>query len=190
MKTSLIRKVFCAAVAAFAVAFTYAEPTRGSSGASNGSLYTVDSASGRIWINENLSAFSFDMSGINAGESVQYVVYRHIESAGDLEAREPTTGSVALGGTTRFSELHEGDSIAFTLNSSVESTAFLVSDSDYVVKFGEGGTGGGTPTISNIKASRGSKSGAPSGQPLPGLLAVLLVGGAGAGALKLRKRRG
>ena len=85
-----------------------------------------------------------------------------------------------------FDNLNEGDTIAFMLNSSFDSTGFTMSEADYLVQFG-GGASGGTLTISNVKAK--AKAKAPSGQPLPGLLAVLLVGGAGAGALKLRKHR-
>ncbi len=182
MKTSLIGKVFSLAAAAFAATLAFAEPTGPESG-SNASLYKVDSATGSISFNEGASAFSFNASGLGEGQSVQYVLYHRVQSAGDLEAREPVRGEVV---PMTSIGVKEGDSLYFMLNSSLQSAAFTQVDGDYVVHFDPTDVGGKTITISNLKASGG---GAPSGQPLPGLLAILLVGGAGAGALKLRKRR-
>lgn len=179
MKTSTMRKGLFAAVAALAVGFAFAE---------DGII--VDDASGRISIGEGVSGISFDTSGVRGG-SVGYVVYPRIVSAGDHLNVVPVQRGIIVGNNTTISGLNEGDSVGFyyidsageTFNSDLLNH---VGGATFGVVFSGGEVGGGALTISNIKIK--TKPG-PSGMPLPGFLAILLVGGAGAGALKLRKHR-
>ena len=177
MKTRTMRKGLFAAVAALAVGFAFSE---------DGII--VDDAGGRISIGEGVSGISFDTSG-DRGASVGYVVYPRIVSAGDHINVVPVQRGINVGNNTTIWGLNEGDSVGFyyidsageTFNSDLLNH---VGGATFGVVFSGGEVGGGALTISNIKTKP-----CPSGMPLPGFLAILLVGGAGAGALKLRKHR-
>ena len=166
MKTKTLRKGVFAVVAALAVGFAFA---------AEGDV-TVDTSTGRLVANGDLRGITFDSSGLGSG-SVGYIAYY---GKGETYKKE-----IEIGVATSTKSLKSSDSVGFYYISS--SGATVTSDSlvevgegEYKVVFGGGTVGGDALTIKNVR---------PTGQPLPGFLAILLVGGAGAGALKLRKSR-
>lgn len=151
-----------------------------------------------IQINQNLDAFSFDSDFKSIGSSgkVGYVKYSHDLNDDQLSdyirahADNAEFGKKVNGGLVELGALKAGDRVGFYLERNngdtiYESVFTTKHGTDYIEFDKNGGTGKDEwMSISNVKASP-----APSGQPLPGLLAVLLIGGVGAGALKMRKHR-
>lgn len=153
------------------------------------------SGSSYIQINQNLDSFSFDSDfhGIGNSAKVGYVVYPNdlqgdqLESYITAHADNPQFGKSINEGLVEIKELKSGDRVGFYFLKANEkialSSSFVSEDGTDYVQFDTSETGGnGKIAMKNIKT-------VPSGAPLPGALVALLVGGAGIGALHLRKRR-
>lgn len=193
MKTNMIRKVLCAVAASLAAVFCIA--------ADEGAytLVTKENGYSYIQINQDLAAFSFtsDFKSIGNSGKVGYVKYSQGLTDDQLaeyiktHADDAEFGKKIDGGQVELGALSAGDRVGFYLQRNngvtVYETAFVVRHGeDYLAFEKNGGSGNGAAmSISNMKTT----SAPPSGQPLPGLLAVLLVGGIGAGAFKLRHHR-
>ena len=167
-----------------------------------------------IQINQDLDSFSFksDWHSLGNAGQVGYVVYTSDMSDADRAAymeanannpefqKSVNDGVVDVGalkagdrvgfyeyrpngGTytqSAFKELHGQQVLAFDKNGEGGKDEWMsIEDiSAQVAGGGEGGSGGGS-----------GGTGAPNGAPLPGALAVMLVGGVGAGAFKFGKKR-
>ncbi len=191
-EVTLTRAAFIAAAAALTTFGSFAdEPAY--------QLVTKENGYSYIQINQNLDSFSFhsDFKSIGNSGKVGYVVYSQDlnddqlgdylkANAGNAEfAKKINNGLVDLGA------LNAGDRVGFYLDRNngdvIYTTSFAEKHGTDYLDFTKNGTGSSKDewmSISNVKAVART-----SGAPLPGLLAVFLVGGLGAGALKMRKRR-
>jgi len=157
-----------------------------------------------IQINEDLASFKFKSDGHSLGNAgrVGYVVYPTDMAKEDLgdymeaNANNPQFQKSVNGGVVDLGSLKAGDRVGFyevrPNGGTYTQTAFKEWKDHVWLAFDKNGGNGKDEwmTISEISAqSAGSGTGAPSGAPLPGALAVLLVGGFGAGALKFGKKR-
>ena len=163
-------------------------------------LVTKENGHSYIQINQDLDSFSFhsDFKSIGNSGKVGYVVYAqdladdqlgdylkaHAENA--QFAKKIEHGLVDLG------SLKAGDRVGFYLDRNngdiIYTTAFAEKHGTDYLDFTKNGPGSSEDewmSIANVKAV----GHVTSGGPLPGVLAVLLVGGLGAGAMKMRKRR-
>ena len=193
MKANMISKALFTAVASLAAVFCVVADEEAYT------FVTKENGYSYIQINQDLEAFSFtsDFKSIGNSGKVGYVKYSQGLTDDQLaeyiktHADDAEFGKKIDGGEVELGALNAGDRVGFYLQRNngvtVYETAFVVRHgADYLEFDKNGGSGKDEAmSISNVK----TKSAAPSGQPLPGLLAVLLVGGVGAGALKLRKRR-
>lgn len=152
----------------------------------------VNSADGYsyIQINENISSFTFtpDWHSLGAAGKIGYVVYTADMNAEDraayLEANSnnPQFGKKINGGVVDLGQLKAGDKVGFYETRPNGSTYTHTSFEDWKdekwLAFDKNGGHGKDEwmSISGIKTS----SAAPNGAPLPGTLAMLLVGGVGA----------
>jgi len=193
MKQNVLVKAAVGAVAAALMVF----------GAVADEAYTLvskENGYSYIEIHQDLDAFSFtsDFKSIGNSGKVGYVKYSqdltddqlsdYIRShAGDAEfGKKINHGLVDLGA------LSAGDRIGFYLERNNGDTIY---ESFFVAKHGvdylefdknySGSSKDEWMSISNVKAV----GHVTAGGPLPGVLAVLLIGGLGAGSMKLRKRR-
>ena len=152
-----------------------------------------------IQINQDLDSFSFtsDFKSISNSGKVGYVVYGKDLSDGELgDYLKANSGNAEFAkklndGLVDLGALKAGDRVGFYLErnngSTVYSTEFVEKHGTTYLEFEKNGSGKDEwMPIGNVKAV----GHVPSGAPLPGLLAMLLVGGAGAGSMKLIKRRG
>ncbi len=155
-----------------------------------------------IQINEDLDSFSFhsDFKSIGNSGKVGYYLYpdglsgkeladyvKATVAAGDAEfAKKIDSGLVDLGA------LKAGDRVGFFLDrnngDTVSTWDFAEKHGVTYIDFTKNGVGSSKDEWMSI-SDPVAKVHAPAGAPLPGVLAVLLVGGMGAGALKLRRRR-
>ena len=192
MKQNSMKKVAVGAVAAAVMAF-------GAVADEAYTLVTKENGSSYIQINQDLASFSFhsDFKSIGNSGKVGYVVYSqdladdqlgdYLKShAGNAQfAKKIENGLVDLG------SLSAGDRVGFYLErnngDTIYTTAFASKHGTDYLDFTKNGTGSSKDewmSISNVKAV----GHVTAGRPLPGILAVLLIGGLGAGAAKLRKR--
>ncbi|MCQ2390316.1 MAG: hypothetical protein MJ240_02730 [Kiritimatiellae bacterium] len=158
-----------------------------------------------IQINEDLDSFKFtsDFKSIGNSGKVGFFVYpeglegdalkKYINEAADDNAmfgKQINHGEVDLGA------LKAGDRVGFYLD---RNNGRLVRDWSFETKHGTtyiafdkngGGKDEWMPINNVTTTAAGSGSGdAPAGQPLPGALAMLALGGLGAGVAKLRGKK-
>ena len=133
----------------------------------------------------------------NSGK-VGYVVYSQDltdDQLGDYlraHAGNAEFGKKINHGLVDLGSLSAGDRVGFFLErnngDTIYTTAFATKHGTDYLDFTKNGTGSSKDewmSISNVKAV----GHVTAGGPLPGVLAVLLIGGLGAGSMKLRKRR-
>ena len=157
-----------------------------------------------IQINQDLDSFKFksDWHSLGNAGKVGYVVYPSDLSKEELasymksNANNPQFRKSVNGGVVDLGALKAGDRVGFyeeRPNGGVYTQSAFKEWKDQIwLAFDKNGGNGKDEwmTITEISAqSAGGGTGAPSGAPLPGVLAVLLVGGVGAGALKFGKKR-
>ena len=157
-----------------------------------------------IQINQDLDSFKFksDWHSLGNAGKVGYVVYPNDLSKEELasymesNANNPQFRKSINGGVIDLGARKAGDRIGFyeeRPNGGVYTQSAFKEWKDHIwLAFDKNGGNGKDEwmTITEISAqAAGGGTGAPSGAPLPGVLAVLLVGGVGAGALKFGKKR-
>ena len=157
-----------------------------------------------IQINKDLDSFSFksDWHSLGNAGRVGYVVYASDMSAADraaymeANANNPQFRKSVNGGVVDLGALKAGDRVGFyeeRPNGGVYTqSAFKDWKDQKWLAFDKNGGNGKDEwmTIADISAKEaGGGVAAPSGAPLPGVLAVMLVGGVGAGALKFGKKK-
>ena len=155
-----------------------------------------------IQINEDLDAFSFksDFKSIGNSGMVGYVVYAEgLENEQRAEYIRANAGNAQFGkkvngGIVDLGALKAGDRVGFYLERNngdiVYKTLFTEKHGVDYLEFSKNGVGQGKDewmSINNVHAT--SASTPPSGAPLPGILAVILVGGLGSGAVFMKKRK-
>lgn len=159
----------------------------------------VNSADGYsyIQINENIESFTFksDWHSLGNAGRVGYVVYTSDMSDSEraaymkANANNPQFGKSINGGTVDLGSLKAGDKVGFyevRPNGRVYmQTSFEDWHDEKWLAFDKNGGHGKDEwmSISGIKTS----SAAPNGAPLPGTLAILLVGGVGACCIGKKK---
>lgn len=163
-----------------------------------------------VQINQDLDSFSFtpDWHSLGNAGRVGYVVYTSDMSAEDraaymeANANNPQFGKHVNGGTVNLGSLSAGDKVGFyevRPNGGVYTQSAFKdwNDSTWLAFDKNGGHGKDEwMSIGDISASEAGGSGsgtggsgAPTGAPLPGALAVLLVGAVGAGAWKAGSKK-
>ena len=157
-----------------------------------------------VQINQDLDSFSFtpDWHSLGNAGKVGYVVYTadmsESERASYMEAHanNPQFQKHVNGGLVDIKDLKAGDKVGFyevrPNGGTYTQTAFKDwKDSTWLAFDKNGGHGKdewmSLGDISTIE--HGGGSGAPNGAPLPGALAVLLVGAVGAGAWKAGNKK-
>lgn len=162
-------------------------------------LVTRSNGSSYIQIKQDLDSFSFhsDFKSIGNSGKVGYVVYPQGLSEDQFSAYLKTHADNAQfakkinNGLVDLGTLKAGDRVGFYLDRNngdmVYKTVFVDKHGTTYLEFDKnGGTGKDEwMSIGNVKAV----GHVTAGGPLPGFLAVLLVGGLGAGAMRLCKRR-
>ena len=166
-----------------------------------------------IQINENIESFTFksDWHSLGNAGRVGYVVYTADMSDSDraayieANADNPQFGKSINNGTVDLGSLKAGDKVGFyevRPNGGVYTqTSFKDWHNEKWLAFDKNGGHGKDEwmTIADISvqeagsgssggSSSGGGTGAPNGAPLPGALAILLVGAVGAGAFKAGKK--
>lgn len=159
-----------------------------------------------IQINQDVSDFSFfsDFKSIGNSGKVGFFVYPDGLTGDKLKdyiAKNPADdakfGKHVDGGRVDLGELKEGDRVGFYLERNnghlVRGWSFETDHKGvtYIAFDKNGGKGKDEwMSIADIKTTSvpGGEGGTPSGQPLPGLVAMLALGGAGLGAYKFKKR--
>ncbi len=156
-----------------------------------------------IQINQDLASFKFksDWHSLGNAGRVGYVVYptdlKQDQLADYMEANanNPQFRKSANGGVVDLGELKAGDRVGFyevrPNGGTYTQTAFKEWKDHVWLAFDKNGGNGKDEwmSITDIAAQAASNTSAPSGAPLPGALAALLVGGIGAGALKFGKKK-
>lgn len=145
---------------------------------------------GAIAILQDIESFSFttDFGSVGNSGSVGYYIYTD-DPANAVDGG--TLFSKKNGGAIDLGALSEGQNIGFYLvrnnGDIITDFAFVTEGDELSLKFFKQGNGKDEMfVLDNITILQSESSGSPSGQPLPGALAVLLLGG---GALALRQRR-
>lgn len=168
-----------------------------------------------IQINQDLDSFSFksDWHSLGNAGRVGYVVYTHDMSASDMaaymeaNANNPEFRKSVNGGVLDLGSLKEGDRVGFyevrPNGGTYTQTAFKEWHGKMWLAFDKNGGSGkdewmSIEDISAVESGGGGNSGggsgggggadAPSGAPLPGAVAMLLVGCVGAAAFKFGKK--
>ena len=191
MKQRALKRVMVGAAAATMMAFgAVADDAYALVNKENGYSY--------IQINQNLDSFSFksDFKSIGNSGKVGYVVYSQDLSDDQLaeyirnHAGNAQFGKKIDGGLVDLGSLNAGDRVGFYLErnngDTVYETLFVEKHGTDYLEFDKNHSSSSKDewmSIEDVKAVAHT-----SGAPLPGVLAVLLVGGLGAGAMKLRKR--
>ena len=156
----------------------------------------VNSADGYsyIQINENLESFTFtpDWHSLGNAGRVGYIIYTadmsDSERAAYMEANanNPEFGKKINGGVVSFGPLNAGDKVGFyeeRPNGGVYThTSFEDWKDEKWLAFDKNG-GYGKDEWMSIGNVETKAAGAPNGAPIPGALAILLVGSVGAGCL-------
>ena len=193
MKQNVVVKTAVGAIAATLMAF-------GAVADEAYTLVTKENGSSYIQINQDLDSFSFhsDFKSIGNSGKVGYVVYS--QDLTDDQLREylvAHSGNAQFGkhindGLVDLGSLKSGDRVGFYLErkngDTIYTTVFATFHNMDYIDFTKNGVGSSKDewmSISNVKAV----GHVTAGGPLPGVLAVLLIGGLGAGSMKLRKRR-
>ncbi len=151
-----------------------------------------------IQINENFDSFTFtpDWHSLGNAGKVGYVIYTSDMNAEDratymeANANNPQFGKKINGGIVSFGPLNAGDKIGFYEERSNGSVYTHTSFEDWKDKkwlaFDKNG-GHGKDEWMSISGIKTTSSGTPNGAPLPGVLAVMFVGGIGVTILKKKK---
>ena len=157
-----------------------------------------------IQINQDLDSFTFksDWHSLGNAGRVGYIVYPNglsKESLGsymEANANNPQFRKSINGGVIDLGALKAGDRVGFyeeRPNGGVYTQSAFKDWKDQKWLAFDKNDGSGKDewmTITEISATAaGGNIAPPSGAPLPGALAVLLVGGVGAGALKFGKKK-
>ena len=156
-----------------------------------------------IQINKDLDSFSFkaDWHSLGNAGRVGYVVYPSDLKGDQLgkymeaNANNPQFRKSVDAGVVDLGALKAGDRVGFyeeRPNGGVYTQSAFKDWKDQKWLAFDKNDGGGKDewmTIAEISAKEAGGVAAPSGAPLPGVLAVMLVGGVGAGALKFGKKK-
>ena len=158
-----------------------------------------------IQINQDMSSFSFtpDWHSLGNAGQVGYVVYPSDLQGSQLaeymesNANNPQFRKSVNGGVIDLGELKAGDRVGFyevrPNGGTYTQTAFKEWQNSTWLAFDKNGGNGKDEWMKigdvSYELAGGGGGGTPAGAPLPGMLAALLVGGIGAGALKARKRK-
>ena len=162
-----------------------------------------------IQINQDVSSFTFvsDFKSIGNGGTVGFFVYpKDLEGQAlkdyiaNFDANDAKFSKKVNGGLVDLGALSAGDRVGFYEDKNghgiVRGWDFQTKhDVTYIAFDKNDGTGKDEwMSIGNITVETGShggnkQGGTPSGQPLPGALVMLALGGPGLGALKLRKSK-
>lgn len=167
-------------------------------------LVNAENGYSYIQINQDLDAFSFksDFKSIGNGGQVGYVVYSSDMSDEQMAAAmeqgshppSPQFAKKIDNGIVDLGARKAGDRIGFYQVHNdgriLTTTEFVEKNGTTYLEFDKNGSGKDEwMSIENISATSASSAAAPTGAPLPGALAVLLVGGLGAGAMKKSRKR-
>lgn len=189
-----MKKTFAAVAAAIMTVFA-------SFGASEYEFVTRDNGSSYIKINQNLESFSFksDFKSIGNSGRVGYVVYPNDLSESDYgsymayiteNASNPQFGKSLSDGNVKLGSLKSGTRVGFYLlrnnGNVVTATAFVEKNGTQYLEFDKNG-GSGKDEWMSIEGVSAVPESVPTGAPLPGALAALLVGGVGAFAARRRR---
>ena len=157
-----------------------------------------------IQINKNVESFTFksDFKSIGNSGKVGFVIYTSDLSQDQLKdylkahadnaqfSKHENNGIVNLG------SLSAGDRVGFYLERNngdvIYETMFTEKHGTDYLEFSKNGVGSSKDewmSIGNIQTKESVPSESPSGAPLPGTLAVLIVGVVGAGAYKAGKKK-
>ena len=155
-----------------------------------------------IQINQDLASFKFksDWHSLGNAGRVGYVVYPsdlkqdQLASYMAANANNPQFRKSVNDGVVDLGELKAGDRVAlepYVPDFTCTQTAFKEWKDNVWLAFDKNGGNGKdeSMSITDIAAQAANSTSAPSGAPLPGALAALLVGGIGAGALRFGKRK-
>ena len=166
-----------------------------------------------IKINQDIDSFTFvsDFKSIGNGGTVGFFLYPAGLEGQELKdyianfpADNPDFAKKVNGGKVDLGSLKAGDRVGFYENKNghgiVRGWDFQTKNGTTYIAFDKnGGTGKDEwMSIENITAGVGGGSGSgsgsgnggsPSGAPLPGALVMLALGGAGFGALKLKRNK-
>lgn len=166
-----------------------------------------------IQINQDLESFSFvsDFKSIGNGGTVGFFLYPaglEGQALKDYIATFPADDAKFMkkldGGTVDLGSLKAGDRVGFYENKNghgiVRGWDFQTKNGTTYIAFDKNGGKGKDEwmSIENISAGvagtgggagDGTGDGTPSGAPLPGALVMLALGGAGFGALKLKRNK-
>lgn len=146
---------------------------------------------GSISVLENLESLSLQVSFKSAGGAgLGYYTYRD-------EPSKNTPGDRLFGkqdgGTIDLGPFAAGDNIGFFLKrkngSIVSDFSFLEKDGVLYLTFDKNGGSGGDEFVQIGSITATPSASAPSGQPLPGVVAALAVGGMAVAAGRWRRRK-
>lgn len=146
---------------------------------------------GSISVLENLESLSLQVSFKSAGGAgIGYYTYRD-------EPSKNTPGDRLFGkqdgGTIDLGPFAAGDNIGFFLKrkngSIVSDFSFLEKDGVLYLTFDKNGGSGGDEFVQIGSITATPSAPAPSGQPLPGVVAALAVGGMAVAAGRWRRRK-
>ena len=133
-------------------------------------------------------SFTTDFGSIGGSASIGY--YTYTDNINNVTYGTQTFGKKD-GGTVDLGAFVEGQHIGFYLerNNGQKVTDFFFKEQNGILTltFNKNGGHGGDETIALAGITAITDS-APSGQPLPGVLAALLIGGATFGVLRLRRK--
>lgn len=152
--------------------------------------YGGPGSNGSINVLSDLSSFSFttDFGSIGGSASIGY--YTYTDNINNVTYGTQTFGKKD-GETVDLGAFVEGQHIGFYLerNNGQKVTDFFFKEQNGILTltFNKNGGHGGDETIALAGITAITDS-APSGQPLPGVLAALLIGGATFGVLRLRRK--
>lgn len=154
-----------------------------------------------IQINENVDSFTFtsDFKSIGNSGKVGFFIYPNglegqalKDYIASVKTDDAQFGKKIDGGKVDLGALSAGDRVGFYLERNngdiARDWSFVSKGGTTYISFEKNGNGKDEwMSVGDISAiGSGNKGEAPMGQPLPGALAVLALGGIGAGIAKLR----
>ena len=161
-----------------------------------------------IQINQDLDSFSFvsDFKSIGGGGTVGFFLYpeglegqKLKDYIANYDQFDKEFGKNLTGGRVDLGALKAGDRVGFYENKNghgiVRGWDFQTKHDVTYIAFDKNGGKGKDEWMSieditaNVTGGGSGNGGAPSGQPLPGALVMLALGGAGLGTLKLKKSK-
>lgn len=161
-----------------------------------------------IQINQDLDSFSFasDFGSIGGGGTIGFFLYPEglegqalKDYIANFDANDAKFAKHVNDGRIDFGSLKAGDRVGFYEDKKghgiVRGWSFETDKGTTYIAFDKNGGKGKDEWISiedvsaNVTGGGSGSGDAPSGQPLPGALVMLALGGAGLGALKLKKAK-